>query len=271
MADFFEGLEKGMGSEGFKVYAKTLMKYLEGYGYFLQWTCKQMARIPLGNSWILSGYLCSCGDLRMLEYLETFRELDSYMYPRTIETTKWTISRGLIDIASTFRLAVSTNNYELVDYFIKKGYQADQVYWSANNVKMLKKLWKAKVVDTVSVWNNGGFLSVTDELVLWFICYQHVNIFNYEKIAEITQFSRLVDYLAFLAFSSVGAPRLKIYGAIKFICNGIFNTHEDEKLPLLVCKQLPYMFAICIDSDNCVCDDPNNHEERERDLKRIHC
>lgn len=252
MGGFFENLKICMGSQGYDSYIKTLIGYLRSYSIFLKATCKDFHRFEDPTNWMVGWALIQDGNTKLLEYTN-YRFLNSSAVPKDVKTMKWLEKRGCIEHYNIFSMAVAAENYELIDYCIKKKYSQFSVYWSARNAKMYKYLWKRNVInDTRSVWDGGGYLSMNDKMILWLKKYQHVDIFEF-KLDDIEQLN-LLEYNA----------TFKNFQVIYFICHNI-----EVDLTLKICKHLPYEYAICFDSDQCECKNPKNHEERERNNKLI--
>lgn len=258
MGGFFENLKNGMGSQAYDSYIKTLIEYLKWYSVFLMSTCKNFHRFENPVKWIVGWGLIQDGNIKLLEYTN-YRFLNSSAVPKDVTTMKWLEKRGCIEHHNIFSMSVAAENYELIDYCIKKKYNQYSVYWSARNAKMYKYLWKRNVVnDTRNVWEGGGYLSMNDKQVLWLKKYQHVDIFKFKLDTE--EQLRLLEYHACFGIS---APTFKNHQVIWFLRENI-----EAELTLKICKYLPYEYAIYFDSDQCECKDPKNHEERERNNKK---
>lgn len=265
LMSFFEGLSHRMGSQGYNSFMISLFKYLKGYGYFLQWTCKDLAKRPLTAKYLLLNNMVYEGDVKMIQYLTDLDYEDTFMYsnvtPGNVQMVKWMERNGVADTSLIFRNAISSNNYEVVNYCIKKGYKVSQGYWSANgNLKMFKHLWKNKVVDDTSIWTSGGFYSITEDVLLFVMRHQHEIVFNYAKFASEASFTTMLNMLRHHAYER---SVMKLRGTINFICEEVL-ANEDNLLPLEICENLPYLYAIQFDSDCCECNNPNNHEDRVR-------
>lgn len=256
---FFENLKICMGSQGYDSYIKTLIGYLKSYSIFLKSTCKDLYRFEDPIKWVVGWALIQDGNIELLEYTN-YRFLNSSAVPKDVRTMKWLEKRGCIEHHNIFSRAVNAENYELIDYCIKKKYNQYSVYWNARNAKMYKYLWKRNVVnDTRSVWEGGGYLSMNDKMILWLKKYQHVDIFQF-KLDDREQLNLLEYHACF----GINAPTFKNKQVIYFIYQNI-----EVDLTLKICKLLPYEYAICFDSDRCECKDPKNHEEKERSTKFV--
>jgi hypothetical protein len=234
----------------------------------LQWTCKRMAKIPTNGDYLLPGAFVYYGDIKMLDYLESVDMVSAPNFissPKDVPTFKWLLKRGLAHTSSIYRDAVRSGNYEIVDYCIKKRFTTcSSLYRFAKDLKMVKYLWKRNVPVTESVWVGGFWMGMDEDVFIWYLRYPEIDHFNFEAFMSSATAKVRLKVLKWNAKGRYNNPTV-----IRLICHSALA--DDDILPLKVCKQLPYEYAICFDSTCCGCGNPANHEDRERVPKKPKC
>lgn len=242
------------------------MVYLRSYGYFLQWTCKKLAAIPI-DSFSVEGGMVYHNDIKMLNYLEKHDLFGTCGYPQHLEAFKWLLKRGYVNTSHAYADAIRLGKIDMIDYCLKKRFTCTWAYRACESVNTIKYLWKKQVPVGDSVWTNGFYMSVTEDMFLWYLRYPEIPSFSFVHFMESLPFNERLKVLVWNAYRGyMPKGRYKSPRVISLLCEQTL-IGDDDLIPMDVCQNLPYDYAIHIYSEQCECNEPSNHENR----KRIKC
>ena len=276
--DFFEGLERGLGLEGFGWFRKRLSHHL-GFYYelMLRETCKKFyfkrprndKRIIIGQNFVLLDACCRNGNINILNYMleHNWSVVGSHTLTH-VETTHLSIVKW----AEQHPYVIDTQT--LVLNACKKGYKNIVVYGLERRICNIRMCFEHTediemldfIMTKVSDFGIFGqyaemrFSCVKTEAKLcWIMSHHHIPYFNVAFTGLVA--NNIVFFVEHANQQNWTNTRL-----IEYVIGKRRETRIDLdwKYPRDKCNALTDAVARAFSSSFCECDDPANHERRKR-------
>ena len=273
MASFFNLLKIRMGSAGYRRFMRDLADYLGGYLLFFRKSSPEFGKLRGTVNYNVMAYLINESDLKMMNWLYTEMpwKVENWYYvsPKTEEVFVWCLHRGLLNIYYAISQAAKDANYLALSWFVKHKLIPKDIgscYRGVNNPKVFDFLWENGFVpngEGDTPFDNGFTNCLNLESYSWYMNHACLNAcFDFTKWLE-NAWVRL-NWQQVLKRLMFNIPNPPLYVAEHIMSAFFDNLGDDVLIPIDICQEMPYQYAIQLESNTCQCGDPKNHEERKR-------
>jgi hypothetical protein len=266
--DFFEGLERAWGSEGFAWFRERLFEYVGPYKFMLRETCKRFyfkRNADEGDFyaevWALQEDCRLCGHVNILDYMvnNEWDMVPDRDYPKTshLSIVKWGEKNPhLLCLKELMQDACENGYLDIVEYGLKKQFDFSNCYAYAENIQVLDLLMSHKVPVSEPLHFSG---IGTEEKLCWVLAHDHFKEFNFYEEKDFDDLVRFIEHANRMEWKNKNLLT-HVYDLFKWPR----KFWKNWKYPQGKCALLSDTIARTLDSSRCECGDPANHERRKR-------